>query len=184
MKTKRAFIHLDNPSLQSKAGLYRSVRNNEAISVEVDGEGLRIDRHSGYRPVSPVLFATDEEGTQVEFKLDASGHISGLRIVTGLDKNNRYDKVEPAHPETAQLQAMTGDYSSDEADVTYRVALENGKLVMHRRPDAAIPLTPTYRDGFNSSLGSVRFIRNAEGRVIEMSIGAVRVWDLRLKRVQ
>jgi CubicO group peptidase (beta-lactamase class C family) len=183
MKTKPAFIHLDAASLQSKAGLYRSVRDHEAILMEVDGEGLRIDRHSGFRPVSPVLFATDEEGTRLEFKLDTSGHIAGLRLVTDLDENNIYERVEPAHPDNAQLQAMAGDYSSDEAEVEYRVALENGKLVMHRRPDAVIPLTPTYRDGFNSSLGSVRFIRNAAGRVSEMSIGAVRVWDLRLKRV-
>ena len=145
--------------------------------------GCASSGESGYRPVSPVLFVPDDESTRAEFKLDSSGHVAGLRIITGLDENNYYEKVEPAHPDTAQLQAMTGDYSSDEAEVMYRVALEDGKLVMHRRPDAVIPLTPTYRDGFNSSLGSVRFIRNAEGRVVEMSIGAVRVWDLRLKRV-
>ena len=182
-KPEKKLIQLDSASLQAKAGMYRSVRDHEAILVEVDGEGLRIDRRSGYRPVSPILFVTDEEGPRVEFKTDVSGHIVALRIITGLDANNSYEKVVPAHPDAAQLQAMTGDYTSDEAEVTYHVALESGKLVLHRRPDAAIPLTPTYRDGFNSSLGSVRFIRNAGGRVVEMSIGAVRVWDLRLKRV-
>jgi CubicO group peptidase (beta-lactamase class C family) len=35
-----------------------------------------------------------------------------------------------------------------------------------------------------SSLGSVRFIRDSGGRVIEMSIGGGRMWDLRLQRSQ
>ncbi len=183
-KQEKTFIHLDSASLQSRAGLYRSVRDHETIVVEVDGEGLRIERRAGYRPVSPVLFELDDEGGRADFKMDSSGRVAGLRMITDLDENNYYEKVEPAHPDAAQLQAMTGDYSSDEAEVMYRVALEGGKLVMHRRPDAVIPLTATYRDGFSSSLGSVRFIRNAEGRVVEMSIGAVRVWDVRLKRVE
>jgi len=68
--------------------------------------------------------------------------------------------------------------------VRLKVALEQNGLVIHRRPDGVIPLTPTYRDGFNSSMGSVRFIRDAGGRVIEMSIGGGHVWDLRLPRVQ
>lgn len=46
------------------------------------------------------------------------------------------------------------------------------------------PLTPTYRDGFSSSAGSVRFIRDSGGRVIEISIRAQRMWDLRLPRIE
>ena len=56
--------------------------------------------------------------------------------------------------------------------------------MIRRRPDTIIPLTPSYRDGFSSSLGSVRFIRDSGGRVIEMSIGGGRMWDLRLPRIQ
>jgi hypothetical protein len=73
---------------------------------------------------------------------------------------------------------------SDEAEVTLRVALEGGHLVIHRRPDAIIALAPTYRDGFNSTLGSVRFMRDAQGHVSELSIGEQRVWDMRFRRVR
>lgn len=78
---------------------------------------------------------------------------------------------------------MAGEYRSDEAEVTFIVALERDGLVIHRRPDATIPLQPTYRDGFRSSLGSVRFLRDSTGRVIELSLGDPRVWDLRFRRV-
>ena len=51
-------------------------------------------------------------------------------------KGNYYEKVERWTPAPAELEAMTGEYASDEAEVTFRVALENGHLVIHRRPDA------------------------------------------------
>ena len=47
-----------------------------------------------------------------------------------------------------------------------------------------IALTPTYRDGFSSTLGSVRFMRDSTGRVSELSLGEQRVWDMRFRRVR
>ena len=98
-------------------------------------------------------------------------------MATEVDEGNYYEEVERWTP-------MTGEYGSDEAEVTFRVALEQGHLVIHRRPDAVIALTPTYRDGFSSALGSVRFLRDAQGHVSELSIGEQRVWDMRFHRVR
>jgi hypothetical protein len=89
---------------------------------------------------------------------------------------------EPRSQTVGQLKVFVGEYTSDEAYVTYRTALEDGRL-LHRRADPPIPLTATYEDGFSSSLGSIRFLRDANGRVIEMSIGRARVWDLRLRKL-
>jgi hypothetical protein len=86
-------------------------------------------------------------------------------------------------PSAADLRALTGEYTSDEAETTLKVAFENEKLVIHRRPDATILLTPTFRDAFSFPSGSVRFIRGTDGRVTEMSIGDGRVWDLRFRRI-
>jgi hypothetical protein len=86
------------------------------------------------------------------------------------------------NPSRADLEAMAGEYASDEAELNLKVTLEQNGLMIHRRPDTVIPLAPTYADGFSSSLGSVRFIRDSGGHVTEMSIGEDRVWDLRLRR--
>jgi hypothetical protein len=106
-----------------------------------------------------------------------------VHLADAVDGGHYYEKVERVNPSRADLEAMTGEYASDEAEVPLKVALEQNGLVIHRRPDTVIPLTPTYHDGFSSSLGSVRFIRDSGGRVIEMSIGQQRVWDLRLPRI-
>jgi hypothetical protein len=103
---------------------------------------------------------------------------------TQVDEGNYYENVERWNPGPAELEPMTGEYASDEAEVTFRVALEKDHLVIHRRPDATIALTPTYRDGFSSSLGSIRFLRDAQGNVSELSVGEQRVWDMRFRRVR
>jgi hypothetical protein len=53
--------------------------------------------------------------------------------------------------------------------------------VVDRRPNDSIPLTPTYKDAFNSSLGVVRFLRDSSGKVTGLSVSESRVWDLRFR---
>jgi CubicO group peptidase (beta-lactamase class C family) len=91
-----------------------------------------------------------------------------------------WERVEPWTPQN--LSAFIGTYSSEEAETTLTVALEAGKLVIHRRRDSAFPLTPTYADAFNSDLGSIRFLRDASGKIVSLSLGQSRVWDLRFAR--
>ena len=52
----------------------------------------------------------------------------------------------------------------------------------HRRPDTVIELTPVDRDKFSGSIGTVTFIKNAQGAVEAFSVKQERVWDLRFTR--
>jgi CubicO group peptidase (beta-lactamase class C family) len=157
--------HADAPApvtgSESQAGQYRSLRDHSILTVRFQDGKVAIEGRPGVRP-----------------EFDPQGR---LRIVSEMD-TILYEKVERANPSRAELEAMTGDYTSDEAEVTFSVRLEAAGLVLHRRPDAVFPLTPTYKDGFSSQLGSVRFLRDSTGKVTAMSIGESRVWDLRLPR--
>ena len=162
-----------SPVSEADAGLYRSARDHRTLSVDVQDGKLKIDGR--------IL---SEDGPRAEFEKDASGKVVRLNLATEVDESNYYEKVERWNPTPSELQPMTGEYTSDEAEVTFRVVLEQDHLVIHRRPDTTIALTPTYRDGFNSSLGSVRFIHDLSQRVTELSIGEQRVWDLRFRKVR
>jgi CubicO group peptidase (beta-lactamase class C family) len=170
----------DSASLAAKAGLYRSVRDHQTLSIQVEDGTLRIDHRGVLTPISPNVFSLGEDGPRVEF--DSTG--KGLRLSNEFDGGIYYEKVERWNPTAAELEAMTGEYSSEEAEVIFQVALEKDHLVIHRRPDARIVLTPTYRDGFSSHLGSIRFLRDAQGNVSELGVGEQRVWDLRFRRVR
>jgi len=181
-KPADAEVRVDARALEAKAGLYSSVRDHETLSIAVKDGHLQMDRRGALRLISNNVFVVGEDGPRAEFESDASGKVTRLRMATEVDEGNYYEKVDRATPSAADLESMAGEYMSDEAEVTLKVAVENGGLVIHRRPDTRIALTPTYRDAFSSSLGSVRFIRNGSGRITEMSIGEQRVWDLRLQR--
>jgi hypothetical protein len=63
------------------------------------------------------------------------------------------------------------------------VELDNDHLVVRRRPNTIIPLTPSYQDGFGSPLGRVRFLRDSTGDIAALGLGDSRVWDLRFRRL-
>jgi len=171
-------VTVDPASLAAKAGLYCSVRDHQTLTLELQNGQLHLERRGLLRPVWANTFASDDEGPLVEF----SG--ARMRLRTEGDEGNWYEKVDRANPTPAELAALAGEYASDEAEAAFQVVLENGRLVIHRRPDARFPLIPTYRDGFSSQLGSIRFLRDARGQVTELSLGEPRVWDLRFRKLR
>lgn len=138
----------------AQAGMYRSLRDHSVMSLAAGADAARYRFEAGDR----------------------------LRVISEQDEVV-YEKVQPWTPSSADLAQFAGDYASDEAEVTITVSLENGRLIALRRPDTRLTLAPTYKDGFNApGLGSVRFLRDASGKVTEMSIGESRVWDLRFRK--
>jgi len=174
---------VDRASLAARAGLYRSVRDHQTLTLEIQDGQLHLERRGLLRPVWADTFALGEDGPLVEFAA-VDGKPARMRLRTEGDEGNWYEKVDRAKPTPAELAALAGEYSSDEAEVAFQVVFENGRLAIHRRPDARFPLSPTYRDGFSSQLGSIRFLRDAGGQVTELSLGESRVWDLRFRKVR
>jgi len=87
-------------------------------------------------------------------------------------------------PAASELAAFAGEYYSPDAEVTLTIAVEGGALIARRRPDRRIALTPVAADRFNSQLGGIRFIRDGNGVVTELSVNQARVYDLRFERVR
>src|SRR5690606_1441287 len=85
----------------------------------------------------------------------------------------------------ADLAAIAGEYYSADAETTLRVAVDEGRLVLHRRPSFRVPLVPVETDVFRAGpLGRVRVIRGETGRVTQLSVQQARVYDLRFDRVR
>ncbi|MDA1306923.1 MAG: serine hydrolase [Acidobacteria bacterium] len=91
---------------------------------------------------------------------------------------------DPAYkPSAADLNAFVGTYVSDEVETELIASIENGALVLRRRPDALITLRAHSRDRFEAGagLGDVTFHRE-NGRVVALSVTQDRVWDLRFTK--
>lgn len=87
-------------------------------------------------------------------------------------------------PSAAQLASYAGAYHSEEAEATYRFAVEDGGLVLRRRFGEPVPLRPMEEDAFVGRGGRYRFIRDDSGRVTEVSVTVGRVFDMRFERVR
>lgn len=88
-------------------------------------------------------------------------------------------------PSQAELEAVVGDYVSDELEATLEVRLRDGALTLAPadRPSAAVRLGPLIRDGFTYRRGLLRVLRGPGGAVTGLSYQGVRVWSLILRRV-
>src|SRR6185503_10012481 len=73
-------------------------------------------------------------------------------------------------PSAVQLNGLTGSYWSEEAETMLVAVVDQGALVLRRRPDTVIKLTAIGPDKFRGSIGTVTFKRNASGAVDALSV--------------
>jgi CubicO group peptidase (beta-lactamase class C family) len=158
--------------VQRVTGAYRSRLSGEMMNLVPDARGVRIERGTQFVAESGTRF-TAENGDVLH--VDAGG----LRIVDRFGSEESFERTAVAQPSAAELASLTGTYVSEEAELTLTVAVEDGSLVLKRRPDTTIRLTPLYKDAFRGSIGTVIFRRGAN---VELSVVQDRVWDLRFQR--
>jgi hypothetical protein len=107
-------------------------------------------------------------------------YLTGLQPAT---QTLRDEATRPGPRLTAdELAAFAGNYWSDEAETMLTAAVDDGALVLKRRPADVIKLTTVGKDKFRGSIGNVTFIRNASGAIEALSINQERVWDLRFAK--
>ena len=176
-------VQLAPEALAARAGLYRSLRTGMPVRLVVTEGHLQTEGGPPLVPLSESRFQLGED-TVVELSMGSDGRPAGMRFVRTSGDIVPFERVAEAAPTPEQLAEYTGEYTSEEAEVSYRVVAEDGKLVVHGRPKASYPLAPLYADGFDADGLLVRFRRDAAGRVSGLSLGMARMWDLRFARVK
>jgi CubicO group peptidase (beta-lactamase class C family) len=156
-------------------GLYRSRVTGVPVTIAREKGVLRAGRDMLVAQ-SPTRFVTARNDA---WELDAQG----VRVTDAFGTIEAYAREAPSSPSAQELQTYAGTYESEEAETVLTAAVEGGKLVLKRRPDTTLALTPVYADVFTApGLGTVLFRRGADRRPIELSVSQERVWDLRFKR--
>jgi CubicO group peptidase (beta-lactamase class C family) len=173
----KASNSLTDSDLTRLAGVYRNVARGLPTTIVRDGNGLRVQNGPALIPTS-AMHMVAVNGSTWEF--------DGQRRVRVTDDEGTVDtleRVEAAAPTIEQLRPLAGIYASDEIETTLTVEVNGDTLVVKRRPDTVIKLTPVYADAFSgASLGLVIFRRDNGGHVDALSVIQDRVWDLRFAR--
>lgn len=168
---------LTDAELDAAAGLYRHTVTGVPLTVARDKAALRAGRGSVLVPMSASRLVTAARQT---WEFDGRG---GLRVRDEFGSADDYVRTTPAKPTAEDLRAFTGTYTSAEAETTMTAAMDADALVLKRRPDIVITLTPIYPDAFSGgAFGTVIFIRDGSGRPVGFRVSQDRVWDLRFTR--
>ena len=86
-----------------------------------------------------------------------------------------FTRAAPFTPSETELAAYTGLYRSDEIEPSFQFAIRNGKLTLLRLKASPAPLEPIIADTFTSDAGTIRFTRDAQGRITGFVLEAGRV---------
>jgi CubicO group peptidase (beta-lactamase class C family) len=157
-------------------GLYRSTEPVNVLTIQFVEGHLRVPDVANLVPQSSTRFVTNDLFT---YEFDGRG---GLRTTDEFGRVIAYQHVEPAHPSAADLRAFAGRYSSDEVNTTLELLVDDGALVIRRRPDWNIRLTPVSADVFRGDLGWITFERDRSGRIVRMNVSQDRMWRLPFER--
>lgn len=176
-------------AMQKYLGVYVSER---APSMELaldNGELVRISATAGQgraKFMESGSFYLDRP--ENAFSLAANGRDLEFRSVNGGPPVvwRRVERVQPTAPE---MQALAGAYRSDELDITYNLAVENGRLQLSSLHADPVILTPSAKDMFDAPgfYGSVvRVERDRAGRPqrLLLTLMGGRVRNLALERVR
>ena len=158
------------------AGLYRSTETGEPLRLVKDQAGLRIEGSAPLQAQSGTRFSTTNRRT-----VEIEG--THLRLIDQYGTVEPYERIPEASLQPRPLTDYVGTYVSDEAEATFAASVQDGTLVLKRRPDTTIRLAAVYADGFRG-LGFIRFHRDSAGKVTGFSVSQDRVWDLRFAKSQ
>jgi len=171
----RASAAANPTALDALAGMYRRTDTGEPITVSRAGDELRAGGGLRLTARSDTRFAA-ANGLTYDFST------GGLTVTDVFGSRDVYAHVRREELVPRPLADYAGTYQSEEAETTLIAALDGDALVLKRRPDAVIRLTPVYADAFRGSIGFVRFHRDAAGQVVGLSITQDRVWEMRFQR--
>jgi CubicO group peptidase (beta-lactamase class C family) len=174
---KPAPFAVDAAKLREFTGMYRKTRDNSVIEVRVKDSKLAIENRVELTPTGSNMFIAGER--QFVFFSDRMNE-------AGPDGDTRYERVEPAHPSPSDLAGLAGSYQSSETGSTLTVAVKADQLTISIAWNVPVVLRPTYRDAFMMQRGatSIRFLRDASGKVTGLTAGDDRAWDLRFTRTK
>lgn len=175
-------VDLPAAELQQWAATYRDPHTDDVITL-VAGDGtLSAGTGRGQTTVLTPVGGSRFHAPIGEAEFVRTSGRRGFVLVRANGDSARFEEARSA-PTTIALQEYAGTYTSDELDVKLVVAAKGDKLVLRRRPADEIELRPAYADDFAAQgLGSIRFSRDASGRVTGFAIFAGRVIDVRFSR--
>jgi CubicO group peptidase (beta-lactamase class C family) len=185
----KAVLAVPQKGLELLVGTYRDAATAETIKLAIWDNKLTAEmdgRSASLAPAGPNRFRFEgdrEPRRELEVEPASSGRPRLKVITTSEDEVERqtFEPVEAWSPTAAELSPLAGTYSSEEVGTTWRLAFEDGRLVVKHRGISEKPLVPTVKDTFALDGMQLTFQR-AGGSVTGFLLDAGRVKGLAFRK--
>jgi CubicO group peptidase (beta-lactamase class C family) len=143
------FIPVQKSWAEPKAGIYKEMRGFDTQVLIWKDSALRISGNNlSLKAVSPNSFFIDN----IRFDFPSlPGNPASVRLTNAAGDTSTYLRVLPFTPDEKALTFYTGTYLSEEADVTLKIILKDGKLQINRDAGILIPLSPIFLNCFETN---------------------------------
>jgi len=181
--TTGAAVVLTADQMAEFTGLYWNREEDEFLTIFVRDWKLQGDAGDDeplvLKPFAESRFHIADKpwGDRVEIHFVAPSGDKPHRLEQsfGGGKPSIFETAESFSPTGVQLAEYVGAYVSEEIDPVYRITGDGGKLCLVRMKHKPDTLRPATRDVFTGQIGTVRFTRDANGRVSAFVLNAGRI---------
>lgn len=167
--------------LEALTGGYVRLRDKRRVDISLEDGALQLLGRA-LIPTSATRFVREGNLT-IDFQQAPENGRAGFTVTQSDGDVFRLEPVDDFDPTPAELADYAGEFHSEEARVTYRFEVSNGRLERVDRYGQRAALRPSYPDTFVGP-GGLYLFRRTGSRVTSLSFSASRVWDLRFEKAQ
>ncbi len=162
-------------------GRYRNPSTDDVFEVVTQPQGMFIRMPGGTSPAEAQSDGSFRTTNGYRFSFVGAGETREARVTDEDGVASRFAREET--PSGVRLEDYVGAYESPEVGARYTVRMVDGRLRLTFPPAADEFLTPLYHDGFSGRGRTIRFVRDATGRVTEIRVFAGRVRNVKFVRL-
>ncbi len=183
-KPEEKEVELAPERLAGKAGVYYNPDGDAIVRIALRDGVLRLGQGAGMemKPLSETRFKL--AGRPGLFVFEPSGPKAArlISLPEGAGKPVAFERAEEFRPTPEKLAEYAGEYRSEEIEPVYRLVVKEGRLSLERLKANPATLEPAIADLFTSPMGSVRFVRDAEGRVSGFFLSRGRILNFKFRK--
>ncbi len=171
---------LTQDELKNKTGKYTDEEESFVADISLKDDTLIVEARGISFPLIPISqskFVSKDAPMDITIEFfPADGEAIGAKLTVEGNQETQLNKIPSIAPLTAeQLKVYAGSYYNDELPATYKLVIEEGKLLFEHKNAPREPLKLIDKDKFLSGYGKVEFIRGRGKRITGFYLDAGRV---------
>ena len=163
--------------LKSYTGWYRNPRTGAGVRFYINNGKLASTQARQMKAISKTVFAINTSRVEMQNSKERK-----FLFISPTKDSTYLTGVDSAMINEQTVAEYAGEYYSKDCDCKGIMKVKNGKLFLTQPPQTEIPLTPTYKDGFDSPVGNFYFERDKNKKITGFKFSTGRARNVEFER--